>query len=433
MSAGSDPAPAAPSDPKVPKSPIPFTAQFGSEGPLTSAGESARLSSFAENFKSVQRTASSPASFASMFAPETSAQNQPAEPAAEITRVFDRSTRETGNTVAPPTARSSGFTELFGSPQTAAPGPESKSTPVSTFESKAPGFTELFKPQAPAAQAMPTAQQPLSPLSAQPGTGRFTELFKSQPTSASDPKPAAPTPFSGSGASGFTELFKNPATPSQPAATPPVSPTQAESGAGGFTQLFKGSVASPKPNPVSPKPAGELTRMISGSDLGAQPPSQGSPSVAPQGGATRLFTAGASAPAMAPLPAGPSEYTRIVSPRQLKDLQQAAPAANNSAATPSPIQMAPPAGVPAVPSPQFATPQPPTVAAPWQPPQVQPVSPYGLQPPQVPSAPAAFPPAPAAAAPKAESKLLTYLPLIIGLNVLFLIAVLLILLFALKR
>jgi len=55
------------------------------------------------------------------------------------------------------------------------------------------------------------------------------------------------------------------------------------------------------------------------------------------------------------------------------------------------------------------------------------------QPPQVPNLAAAFPPATPPPVPKAESKILTYLPLIIGLNVLFLMAVLLILLFALKR
>jgi len=72
---------------------------------------------------------------------------------------------------------------------------------------------------------------------------------------------------------------------------------------------------------------------------------------------------------------------------------------------------------------------------PWQPPQVQVQQPppYVFQPPQAPNIPTAVPPAPALVAPKAESKILTYLPIIIGLNVLFLIAVLLILLFALKR
>lgn len=95
--------------------------------------------------------------------------------------------------------------------------------------------------------------------------------------------------------------------------------------------------------------------------------------------------------------------------------------------------------VPAVapaPGPQLASPAMPQVAPTWQPPQVQvqQAPQVAWQPPQVPSVPAAFPPAAAPTpVPKAESKILTYLPLIIGLNVLFLIAVLLILLFALKR
>ena len=56
-----------------------------------------------------------------------------------------------------------------------------------------------------------------------------------------------------------------------------------------------------------------------------------------------------------------------------------------------------------------------------------------MQAPQVPTLPTTPPVPVPAPVPKTESKIVTYLPLIIGLNVLFLIAVLLILLFALKR
>ena len=129
-----------------------------------------------------------------------------------------------------------------------------------------------------------------------------------------------------------------------------------------------------------------------------------------------------------------------MSARQLKDLQSAGPAINDAAA-PAPGGQMPgipsmPPGVTPMPAPPLTAPALASSAPPWQSPQaqLQQPAPLAWQPPQVPSVPAAFPPAPApTVAPKVESKILTYLPLIIGLNVLFLIAVLLILLFALKR
>jgi hypothetical protein len=433
MGSGTETEPSVPEP--APKSPIPFTAQFGSSNVFSPAPESARPSSVSERVSGSSQPTASGGSFTKMFASEAPA-SQPSDPPLEVTRVFDRPPREAMNSSLPQTSRSSGFTEMFGSTESAAPvsGPKQPAVTPAPFQSNPGGFTELFKP-APPAQATSAAQQPLSPLSAQPGTGRFTELFKGESISREAP-PAAPTPFSSSGAGGFTEFFKTPSVSAQPAPTPPPTLTPAESAPGGFTQLFKGSVA-PKPSPVSPKPAGELTQMISGSGLTPAQSAESS-SAAPQAGATRLFTGGTDAPAMAPLPAGPSEYTRIVSPRQLKDLQSGAPAMNNAASAASAGQMP---GIPSIPgvtpmpAPQLTVP-PVTSGAPWQAPQVQvqQPAPYTWQPPQVPSVPTAFPPAPAPpVAPKAESKILTYLPLIIGLNVLFLIAVLLILLFALKR
>ena len=169
--------------------------------------------------------------------------------------------------------------------------------------------------------------------------------------------------------------------------------------------------------------------MISGAGPSSKP-AAGNSGAAPQAGATRLFTGESSAPTMAPLPAGPSEYTRIVSARQLKELQQAASPANNPAPAPPTGQIQGLPGVPQTPTWPIVSAPPMPTAAPAPQLTIPPVPHW--QPPQVPSALTALPPAPAAAS-KPESKILTYLPLIIGLNVLFLIAVLLILLFALKR
>ena len=425
--------PTSPLDSKTPPSPTPFTAQFGSVNPFS--GPESRTASVPERVSEGSQQPASGESFTNMFGSNATSQKQAFEPQTEVTRVFDRAATKSQ---VPQETKPSGFTEMFGSVRPASPESTQPSVASDPFQAKTPDFTELFKPAAPAAPSTPAAQVPLSPLSAQPGTGRFTELFKNELPSAA-PKPApAPTPFSSSGPSGFTELFKSSSLSSQRSAPPPATPPATESTPGGFTQLFKGSVPSARPTPVPPKPAGELTQMISGG-IASKPPSAPSPGA----GATRLFSGESSAaPAMGPLPPGPSEYTRIVSPRQLRELQQATPAANNAAPSAATGQAPALPGAPqmpawpiptAAPAPQLASPPMPQGVPSWQPPQVQvqPAPPLAWQPPQV---PAPIPPAAAPTpVPKAESKILTYLPLIIGLNVLFLIAVLLILLFALKR
>ncbi|PYY16853.1 MAG: hypothetical protein DMG60_13690 [Acidobacteria bacterium] len=448
MGTGNDSDSSAATDPKVPKSPIPFTAQFGSAAAFAPATESPSPSPVTElpGIRN-QQPASSAGAFTRMFAPETAAKSQSPEPPTEITRVFERTAREATNS-SPQTPRASGFTEMFGSSGPSAPVQEAKKAPLAPTplaptlsEFKPAGFTELFKPQSPGTQSAPAAEAPLSPLSAQPATGRFTELFKGESISREAPTPP-PTPFSGTGTGGFTEFFRTPS--SAPASTPPAANAPAETAPGGFTQLFKGSAIPSKGSPVSPKPAGELTQMISGGSLAPQQPPAASPGAVSQAGATRLFTAGTDAPAMAPLPAGPSEYTRIVSPRQLKDLQQTTSVLNNAAQA---SQTPGGAGVPPVPNwpnlaappmagaapvaPQLGAPLMPPAAPPWQV-QVPQHPPFVAQPPQPPNMGKALPTLPAVA-PNQGSKILTYLPLIIGLNVLFLIAVLFILLFALKR
>lgn len=431
--AGAPTGPVSPLDSKTPASATPFTAQFGNMNSLGSASESG-TGSVPERVSRGAQPPASGGSFTTMFGSNAAAQKQAIEPQTEVTRVFERAATKSQ---VPQEAKPDGFTEMFGSVRPPAPESTTPSGTADLFEGKTPDFAELFKSAAPTAST-PAAQVPLSPLSAQPGTGRFTELFKNELPSAA-PKPApAPTPFSNSGASGFTELFKGSPISAQPSAPPPPTPPATESTPGGFTQLFKGSVPSARATPVPPKPAGELTQMISGG-MASKPPSAPSPGA----GATRLFSGeSGAAPAMAPLPPGPSEYTRVVSPRQLRELQQATPAASSPAPSAATGQAPAMPGAPqmpawpipgSAPAPQLASPPMPQGVPSWQSPQVQvqPAAPLAWQPPQ---APALIPPAAAPTpAPKAESKILTYLPLIIGLNVLFLIAVLLILLFALKR
>ena len=431
MATGTPTGPASLLDPKTPASPTPFTAEFGNVNSLGSFPESgtdcvpARVSGASQ-----QSASAGSGAFTTMFGSNAPAQKQSSEPQTEVTRVFDRPAT---NPPVPSEARPSESREMFSSAPPAAPENTQPSVASSPSGAKTPNFTELFKSPAAAAPSTPAAQVPLSPLSAQSGTGRFTELFKNESTFVA-PKPvSSPTPFS-SGPSGFTGLFKSSSISAQPSATPPTTVPATESTSGGFTQLFKGSLPSARPTPTPPKPAGELTQMISGSGLS---PSSANPGSTPQAGATRLFSGESSAPAMAPPPSGPSEYTRVVSPRQLRELQQTAPAANNSAPPAATGQTPAMPGAPQMPAwPTASAPLMPTVAPAPAPQFASPPMPQGVppwQPPQVPNLAAAFPPATPPPVPKAESKILTYLPLIIGLNVLFLIAVLLILLFALKR
>src|SRR5205823_8218287 len=156
MDAGSKGDTPAPFDAKLPKAPLPFTAQFGTDSAIFPVAESSIASSFPERAATgTQPPPSSAESFTKMFGSQAPAENQPSNSvsAAEVTRVFDRPARGPLSPP-PPTPRSSGFTEMFGSARSSSSVPEARTAPVTPIaaESKPTGFTELFKAQSPSAQ-----------------------------------------------------------------------------------------------------------------------------------------------------------------------------------------------------------------------------------------------------------------------------------------
>jgi len=159
--------------------------------------------------------------------------------------------------------------------------------------------------------------------------------------------------------------------------------------------------------------------------------------------ATRLFRLEKPTTGLQPPLGGPSAFTRVINSSALRSAEQNEPAYPGAADTPAqaatPPQLSP---APVWPIAAFPPPQaPPAYIAPQPAPM-----PVQMSPPPMPSLAWPQPPSfPAAAVPSvpqpqvpplqqtSEQKWITYLPLIIALNVLFFVAVLLILLFALWR
>ena len=291
------------------------------------------------------------------------------------------------------------FRGPFGSPAPAeASGPEPV-TPVPRREEKGE-FTSLFGS---GRQEIPLGNGALSPLvePAQPQEpGSFTELFRVQQPMAAKPEPLA--------------------APSLSAEPAPISDAGIPWRLTAATPL-PASVASSSPAPPAPPPQSVVAPEVGATFSGRMPRGAG---------ATQAFVPmGGRAPAE-PLvtPAGPSEYTQFVTPKPPPPEPVAvhpaavAPGAVQMPAAP-PLPPAPmPAQVVAPPAPQAQLPQAP--APQIQLPQVQ------LAPPQLQLPPA---PAPAPQPTPAGPAQVSYVPLIIAMNVLLLAAVALVLYFALHR
>jgi len=233
-----------------------------------------------------------------------------------------------------------------------------------------------------------------------------------QPPAAAPPSPPAPS-YQEPGA--FTKMFGGPAAPGRtsPIAQPPVAPPAAPPS--GTTNLFSralpGSPAAPAPPPTQTGP-GEYTRLFTtvGPPASQPAPPTASPSV--------------------PVQQGPSEYTRLFSapPAQSPMLGMPAPPA-----TPiiPPVYGVPASGVP-MPPPAFGAPArpaapmaPPVYRMPAQPPAVMP------RPPAMPAPPAPSLNLPATQLPAGRPSS-SNLALYIILGGLFLIALFLVVFFALK-
>ena len=287
------------------------------------------------------------------------------------------------------------------------------------------------------------------------------------PRSPADPWPAAKPEAPKTAPGEFTRMFQNSEQPSGPTPSPASSPvfpgTPTGDTPGDLTQLFAMKTPSrqePGQDPFAafvppPTPSGSpesLTQILS-----RPPQSQAQPSSPPiaakpfppatpvahevvSSGATHVFSQPRPQSPVAPAtPSGPGEYTRIISaprpsepaPPQQPPAQSANP---NVLAGAMPQVSGPQFYGPQVSGPQFSGPQVsgPRYSAPSvQAPYVQP--PY-VQPPQVGpmSFPASAPPT-SATAPAEKKGISAYMPLIIILNVLVILAILLVAFFALRH
>jgi hypothetical protein len=300
--------------------------------------------------------AAAPGEFTRMFA-------QPVEPVASGTTLADARgseesvpsrDREEALAKPEPTTAPGEFTRMFAQPVEPVP--------------PAPTATKVPEP-VPSPPPAQFKRVPVQPIAAEPSKGEFTRIFVqpledaahevSTKTAPVGPKPPSGDPPPSVGE--FTRLFQvpvqaksapapyTPPPPLEPIASPPEHASRNRNEAGEFTRLMQGPRFGDPGPPAAPEPhaygtPGEFTRMLD-SPVGSPPPAtnyrphipQNQPPQAPMtgfdrmvsadpfapassnagdpgdGGATRLFSPGASArPAAPAVRDGPSEFTRMV-------------------------------------------------------------------------------------------------------------------------
>lgn len=271
-------------------------------------------------------------------------------------------------------------------------------------------------------------------------SGAFTKLFGAPAQSSTEATPAMSSAPPSQPAGEFTKLFSSVPQPA-PAATAPLPQAKAESA---FTKPYSAAPVAPTPPhyPVAPAPeakeAGAFTRLFNMPPPEAPPPQPvRDPLAALQPvevagktpAATQIFVrpGGSVGQDPPPVAAGPSAFTKII--------------ASPAAAPPAPIPAAPaPAAAPPTPPPPGMAPffAPPAVAVPpvsVPPPQVAPMPmPWPMPPMQVAAAPPQpqIPPPPQAQSPLPAAPI-NWMPLIVGINVFLLLAIIVILIFALRK
>lgn len=300
-----------------------------------------------------------------------------------------------------------GFTALF-SPGTKVEAAEIKNAsskndaPHNTDNAKSGDFTKFF--QGPFDGERPSEIPNVSPnVTSTPRgkvPGEFTQMFgavKDNPFVAPSPSGPVDEPPLRTEPGSFTRSFADPVSPSSETKGNG-NQKPAASAEPNWTQPLSPPVVVPAnpPEPAVPR-------------VNADKPRESRPSV--QGGATQLFSVpgGPSVPSAAPPPSGPSEYTRIISGGVL--------GLNSSIEKPAAEEGPAAGGLPTFKMPAAAVPPAPKIAAPPAP-----------KLPKMPPAPK-IPPV-GALVPKPKS---SYLPMIIILNVSLIIAVLLIVYFAIKH
>ena len=296
--------------------------------------------------------------------------------------------------------------------------------------------------------SVPSPPEPGPQRDSRSKTGEFTKFFRggfnsapAQPRVESDSFPA---PSSGKREGEFTRMFNSPSQPTpeppkpEPSFTPVFDRGVMPQDSGAFSSAPRQD--PPRPRTPDPQPSDRGGFMASkfdatNIDRGHAPAQNSAPPSAglrpmwgneEKGEPSRVFSAPPAEPVVnrLPTPAGPSEFTRIISggPRN---------APPPPAEAPLPVS-APPqaAAIPAFTPPALAMPQAPVLpqapAAP-QPPAFQMPAAPPIAPPQM-----AAPPVLAARAPAPAAKAPSYLPLIIVLNVVLIVGIALVLYFVLK-
>jgi hypothetical protein len=300
--------------------------------------------------------------------------------------------------------------------------PEITTGPVAVPAQKpqAPGeFTRAFQlPSANAPAQPPDPMASTGPAKTPPGPGDFTRAF--QIPSANVPAASLPDPMAASGPAKtpgpgeFTQLFRLPSQegatgnqqtprppelglpPSPPDYHPSTAPPSAPR-AGEFTRLFRAQPNSNPPGELPPEPAAPRMNIATGP---VALPLQSAP----------------------PEPKGPGEYTRVMQTPSLQTPMpqpSASPSPAAAQAVQIPISMTPPS-IPSAPTPpSLPTPQVPYVQASMSVPQTPSVQAPSIQ------APSVEVPAPA---PRSGIS-----PVVLLLGGLILVAVILVLIFALRR
>ena len=325
--------------------------------------------------------------------------------------------------VAPPLPqrkRAGEFTQLFGSGTRSIPGNEGGALLEPAAPRQSGNFTEVFGSAKPGAGVK--AESPGEDHSVRNNEISWNEPASSQATRADS------RIFAGTGERPAT--FREPGVPLAGAPSP----------ASGSTAVFANEIAWDRPMPAgSTAPGAGSDRQTPGSSPAAleQPMRISGRS---SSGATLAFTppGGGSSPAPPAVPSGPSEFTRIISPPQPPNEEPKAPGTPAQAAAPASsipqVPAMPTVQPPAMPHaqapqmPHLQTPQAPHIQLPHiQAPQMPMHVPLpAMQPPQAPQAPQ-----PPQASGGAQN--FPYWPLIIVMNVLLILAVALILYFALKH
>ena len=247
--------------------------------------------------------------------------------------------------------------------------------------------------------------------------GDFTAMFGSVKQQPEEPPPSKGMAGNEPAGTGFTGWF-TPEAPSRTSSTtvPPSTALPRASGDAGpiFPEPPKEPIVPPPPvayvapaPPIFPAPLPPIPPL-------PKPPAA-APSALPSGGATHAFTPSVSepAPVAPPPPSGPSAYTEIISVKAMNPAADGAAKEAPGASPPLPAFAMPPLpGMPPLPPPVKMPPAPPMpkVAAP--------------QPPKAPKPPKVAVP---------EPPPVSYWPLVLTLTVIFFIAVLLVLYFALKH